>query len=880
MQRKWKWIIALVLILALTLSSVSSVLAYSSNRVRVIIGFDKPPVTTEENSVRAHGGSIGHRFHLVPAMAIQVPERAIPLLQAMRGVSYIELDGQVEILDDTLPWGVDRIDAERVWGGSENATDITPGLNAGAGIKIAIIDTGIDLEHEDLTVVDGVTIYGSTSGGDDDHGHGTHCAGIAAALDNDIGVIGVAPEAELYAVKVLNSSGSGYWSGVANGIEWAVDHGMDIISMSLGSSYGSSLVEDACDAAEAAGVVVVAAAGNSGYSSYRSRVVYPARYESAIAVASTDSSDNRSSFSSTGPEVEIAAPGSSIYSTYYGNSYTTMSGTSMATPHVSGVAALIIASGITDNNEVRLRLRDTADDLGDPGHDIEFGYGLVDADEAATPSDIPPTVSITSPSDDDTVSGTITINANAGDDNGVTQVEFFIDGSATPHATDTSNPYSCSWDTNGVADGPHNITATATDTIAQTTSNTIGVTVDNIDDPPTVAITAPGDGATVLGAAVNITADASDDDSVTQVDFYIDDTDGSGVPLATDTTAPYSCTWDSTAVTDGAHNITAKATDSIAQTNLDTIGVTVDNIDDPPTVSITNPGDGDTVKGTITITADASDDDSVNQVEFFYDSSSIGVDSNGADGWSTDWNTTGVGDGPYDIKATATDTKPQTADSATIGVTVDNTAPAQVSGLTVTPVSSSQLDLDWDANGEPDVDHYNVYRSDTEGGTYSPVDSSGTNSYSNTGLEATTTYYYKVSAVDAVGNEGTQSAWATGTTSEPSANTMHVDSIDMTLVPSGRGRRTYALATVTIVDASTNPVPGATVSGDWQGATSDSDSGITDANGQVTLRSGSLRRPPSGTTYTFVVDVDGVTKDGWTYDADANIETSDSVSVP
>ncbi len=532
MKRKGKWIMAIVLACVLTLSSVSSALAYFPNMVRVIIGFDKPSATSDEGIIRNHGGLTKHRYHLVPAIAAQVPETVIPLLQALRGVSYIELDGQVEALEDNLPWGVDRIDAERVWGGSEDATSVASGRNAGAGVKIAIIDTGIDLDHEDLNVVDGITIYGGTTGGDDDYGHGTHCAGIAAALGNGTGVIGVAPQAELYAVKVLNSSGSGYWSDVIEGIEWAVDHDVDIISMSLGSSSGSTFVKQACDNAYNAGVVVVAAAGNSGYSSWRSTVVYPARYDSAIAVAATDSSDNRASFSSTGPEVELAAPGVSIYSTYYSNRYATMSGTSMATPHVTGVAALVIASGITDgnnngriNDDVRLRLQETADDLGALGRDRRYGYGLVDADEAAIPADSLPTVTITAPGDGATVSGTaVTVSANANDDNGITQVDFYIDGSGPPFATDTTTPYSCSWDSTTVADGAHNITAMATDTNTQTASDTIGVTVDNPDNPPTVTITAPSDGATNVSINTVLTAtfsEAMDSSTITASSFTL-----------------------------------------------------------------------------------------------------------------------------------------------------------------------------------------------------------------------------------------------------------------------------------------------------------------------------------------------------------------------
>jgi len=397
---------AIFLTYVLILSSVSSALAYSPNMVRVIIGFDKPSAMSDEGITINYGGVTKYRYHLVPAIAAQVPEKAIPVLQALSEVSYIELDGQVQALEDNLPWGVDRIDAEKVWGGSEDATNVALGQNAGAGVKIAIIDTGIDLDHEDLNVVDGITIYGGTTGGDDDSGHGTHCAGIVAALDNSIGVLGVAPQAELYAVKVLNSSGDGYWSDIIKGIEWAVDHGVDIINMSLGSFICSISLKQACDNAYNAGVVVVAAAGNEGYSSWGSNVCCPARYDSVIAVAAIDSSDNRAVFSSTGSEVELAAPGVSIYSTYYRNRYATLNGTSMATPHVTGVAALLIASGITDGNsdgrisdDVRLRLQETADDLGITGRDSLYGFGLVDADEAAIPTDSPPAVTITAPSD-------------------------------------------------------------------------------------------------------------------------------------------------------------------------------------------------------------------------------------------------------------------------------------------------------------------------------------------------------------------------------------------------------------------------------------------------------------------------------------------------
>jgi len=237
----------------------------------------------------------------------------------------------------------------------------------------------------------------------DDNGHGTHVAGIIAALDNEIGVVGVAPEAELYALKALDKTGSGYVSDVVAAIMWATDPNndgntddrMDVINMSFGGAYNSWLLDAACLLAYYQDkLILVAAAGNSGNPPGKGdNVGYPAAYDSVIAVAATDQSDERARWSSTGLDVELAAPGVSIYSTYIGG-YDTLSGTSMASPHVAGVAALVIASGISDAMGVRTKLQETADDLGASGRDSLYGYGLVNAAEAVgvTGEEPPPSV--------------------------------------------------------------------------------------------------------------------------------------------------------------------------------------------------------------------------------------------------------------------------------------------------------------------------------------------------------------------------------------------------------------------------------------------------------------------------------------------------------
>ena len=301
-------------------------------------------------------------------------------------MTYVEEDAEVYALGDVLPWGVNRIDAELVWNGTEGGTDVTGACN-GTGVNVSIIDTGIQRNHPDLNVVGGINyVVGSphtiqsNDKWDDNNGHGTHCAGIIAAIDNEIGVIGVAPGASLYAVKVLKKNGKGWISDIIAGIQWSTDNNMDVISMSLVGGYSEGM-ETACNVANASGIVVVAAAGNCG--PVEDTVLYPAKYASVIAASATNNTDVIASFSSRGDEVELAAPGVSIYSTVLEGGYDTYSGTSMACPHVAGTAALVIASDATLSNvDVRQRLQDTADDLGDSGVDNLYGHGLVNASGA------------------------------------------------------------------------------------------------------------------------------------------------------------------------------------------------------------------------------------------------------------------------------------------------------------------------------------------------------------------------------------------------------------------------------------------------------------------------------------------------------------------
>ena len=276
---------------------------------------------------------------------------------------------------DYITYGLRMIFAPYAW-------RYTKGLNA----RVAVVDTGIARQHSDLRVYGGVSFVPGVTSWNDDHGHGTHVAGTIAALANTRGVVGVAPLARLYAIKVLDRQGSGRISWILNGLTACYRAHMHIVNLSLGSLATTHDRGAYSRAYERAGlllrrrrILAVAAAGNSGATS-RPYVNNPARCPSFMAVAAVDSQGRRAPFSSYGPQVEIAAPGVGIWSTTNNGAYGQKSGTSMAAPHVSGTAALNKSRRPHETGtQIRGRINSTTRDLGTPGRDPFYGYGLVNA---------------------------------------------------------------------------------------------------------------------------------------------------------------------------------------------------------------------------------------------------------------------------------------------------------------------------------------------------------------------------------------------------------------------------------------------------------------------------------------------------------------------
>ena len=370
------------------------------------------PTTVENGLVMASDLGLEGTFRIRYA-ATEDPQAVADRLSGLDGVAWAEPNRWRETFatipnDPQFPnqWGLNRIGCPDAW-------DLTTGDPA---IVVAVVDTGVDLNHPELTTLlvpgqdfvdfppgsipkPGWVFEGDYTGVDstpqDEVGHGTHVAGTISCLSNNgTGVAGVAWNVRLMPVKVLarirntttnQVSGSGSAAHIAAGIRWAVDNGARVINMSLGGYVDTIVEREAVAYAVSKGVVVVAAMGNDNTAAPS----YPAAYTDVIAVAATDSADHRASFSNTGPHIDISAPGVGVVSTYWDDTYASLSGTSMASPHVAGVAALVLSrnralTAADVGNILRTTARPLRDNPADPVPNNSYGYGLVQAAAAVS----------------------------------------------------------------------------------------------------------------------------------------------------------------------------------------------------------------------------------------------------------------------------------------------------------------------------------------------------------------------------------------------------------------------------------------------------------------------------------------------------------------
>ncbi|MGI8385671.1 S8 family serine peptidase [Robertmurraya sp. P23] len=327
---------------------------------------------------------VDYEFQTVPAISVSVTEDEIQKLESNPNIDYIEENilfsitetESIRVLQSAMAsstggtqWNIHQTNAQLSW--NEGYT--------GDGVNVAVLDTGI-ASHNELAIAGGVSTVDYTNSWQDDNGHGTHVSGIIAAQPNiasvnGLDITGVAPDVNLFAVKVLDKAGAGNLQDILEGLDWSISNGMDIVNLSIGTSEYSQLFEQMINKAYNSGIIIVAASGNDGL---QNSVNYPAKFTNTIGVSSVNQSLNISNFSSTGNEVEFSAPGENIISTYKDGDYTIESGTSQATPHVTGMLALLKEKYPTvTNSELKTLLRNHTKDLGVTGKDPYYGYGMI-----------------------------------------------------------------------------------------------------------------------------------------------------------------------------------------------------------------------------------------------------------------------------------------------------------------------------------------------------------------------------------------------------------------------------------------------------------------------------------------------------------------------
>jgi subtilisin len=380
-NRFYLLILAIIAISMIGCDKISSIFDKSDG---FVVAFDQSMTISQEVSeIESYGIKIKKRLTIINGISCNLDDEEKQLVQSLKFVRYVEPDVELYKLEDksfgqllaenifssgeeNIDWGLKRINAPEAW-------DIA----TGKGVKVGIMDTGINSRHPDLV--------GAVAGGydavngksyEDDNNHGTYVASVVAARKNGVGIVGVAPDAMLYAVKVMNSDGSGYISDILDGCQWVIKEDIKLVNMSFGSSYQSMAIQEAMNKLASSKVIVISASGNEG----KLGVYSPARNKVTVCVGGSGMDDKRAAWSNYGPELRengVLAPGDWIQVANKDGKWQRVSGTSIATPHVTGMAALMLELKCDDPELVRKFIFMGA---SQPDNTDDFiGHGIVNA---------------------------------------------------------------------------------------------------------------------------------------------------------------------------------------------------------------------------------------------------------------------------------------------------------------------------------------------------------------------------------------------------------------------------------------------------------------------------------------------------------------------
>ena len=533
--------------------------------------------------IKKQGGKQVGKIEGINVRVIQLPpqasEKAVEaLLKNNKHLKFAERDMIVRpegTANDTYyssAWHLPKIGATTAW-------DVTTGDN----VVIAVLDSGVDATHPDLAgrLIPGWNFYDNNSNTADVFGHGTLVAGSASAnTNNGVGVASVAGNALIMPLRISATDGSASFSNMAKALTWAADKGAHVANISYQSVSGSATVASAAQYMKNKGGVTVVAAGNTGVE----QTFAPT--DTMISVSATTSSDAVASWSSYGSYVDVAAPGSGIWTTKKGGGYGSANGTSFASPVTAAVIAMMRSvNPVLPPADLEKILISTAVDLGTAGFDKKFGHGrinaaaAVSAAQSAKVSDTSaPTVGIGAPIAGAKVSGLVAVDVSASDNVGVTRVELFVNG--TKFASDTTAPYSFSWDSAAVADGNVSLTAYAYDAAGNFASRAVTVAVSNAVAPsepektvadtvaPTASLINPTAGSTLSASKVAVSGAGVDNVGVVALRLYVD-----GKLETTVSGSKLSYSLNTRKLSTGTHTIALEAVDAAGNSGVQSVSV-------------------------------------------------------------------------------------------------------------------------------------------------------------------------------------------------------------------------------------------------------------------------------------------------------------------